>query len=229
MIRDLLGYQFSTDYAALFELAKKQSVVCEVEYLKNWGDICATRYDPIGDITEVSARGISYIWANDIETFRAQCEHVNLRWIPPAQLIPVSERLPEPFELDAEGRCWWFAPGGGEFVPSYRLCENPQQPRFTHWRPHWAISLPQSDRGETEIEIQAIRRHLGIDRYDQTTDEPHLAEPQPAAGSLVDRLRRAMDLIPERDKASAEEEIRECLYAAGWGDAAAVLFTEEDR
>ena len=57
--------------------------------------------------------------------------------------IPVSERLPGAEDCDAKGRCWWGDAGDDEFVPSWRLCEQPDIPCFDHWLPHWAIRLPQ--------------------------------------------------------------------------------------
>jgi hypothetical protein len=63
--------------------------------------------------------------------------------IPPPP-IPVSERLPGPDDMK-DGCCWWGDAGGGEFVPSWRLCEVPTQHRFTHWLPAHALPLPTDD------------------------------------------------------------------------------------
>jgi len=57
--------------------------------------------------------------------------------------IPVSERLPEPKDCDAEGRCWWGDAGDDQFVPSWRLCEQPDDTHFTHWLPAHALPLPE--------------------------------------------------------------------------------------
>lgn len=45
------------------------------------------------------------------------------------QPVPVSERLPEPEDCDAEGRCWWFHDEDGA------LC--------SHWLPAHALPVPQ--------------------------------------------------------------------------------------
>ena len=55
--------------------------------------------------------------------------------------VPVSERLPGPEDCDAEGRCWWGDAGDDEFVPSWRLCEQPDKSCFDHWLPHWALPV----------------------------------------------------------------------------------------
>ena len=57
--------------------------------------------------------------------------------------IPVSERLPRPEDCDAEGRCWWGDAGDDQFVPSWRLCEQPDDTHFTHWLPAHALPLPE--------------------------------------------------------------------------------------
>jgi hypothetical protein len=64
----------------------------------------------------------------------------------PAPAVALCERPPteEAGDLDRAGRCWWGNAGGGEFVPSWRLCEGPHDSRFTHWRPHHSIPLPQA-------------------------------------------------------------------------------------
>jgi hypothetical protein len=65
--------------------------------------------------------------------------------------VAVSERPPteEAGDLDRAGRCWWGNAGGGEFVPSWRLCEDPHDSLFTHWRPHHSIPLPQAGEVKT--------------------------------------------------------------------------------
>lgn len=44
--------------------------------------------------------------------------------------------------LDQEGRCWMGDPGGGEFIPSWRLCRPENALRMIWSLPHWAISVP---------------------------------------------------------------------------------------
>jgi hypothetical protein len=58
--------------------------------------------------------------------------------------VGVADRQPtmEAGDLDNQGRCWWGDAGDEQFVPSWRLCERPDDSHFTHWQPHWAIPLP---------------------------------------------------------------------------------------
>lgn len=83
VIRELLNYRFSKDYEALYELAGNQSVVCVVDYDRDYRDVCSTRRETGRDSISVNARGTGYIWAENLEEFCAQCEHLNLQWIPP--------------------------------------------------------------------------------------------------------------------------------------------------
>ena len=66
---------------------------------------------------------------------------------PPAATEP-ARRIwprPQPIDLDGKNRCWWYSPGGGEYVPSYRLCEDPKDPRFTHWAPYYSFPAPDEE------------------------------------------------------------------------------------
>jgi hypothetical protein len=56
------------------------------------------------------------------------------------QPIPVSERLSEAGDCDAEGRCWWFDPAGdgGWYLDLY-------QGNYTHWLPAPALPLPSGE------------------------------------------------------------------------------------
>jgi hypothetical protein len=58
------------------------------------------------------------------------------------QPIPVSKFWPWELDCDAKGRCWWGDAGDDKFVPSWRLCEQPDKPCFDHWLPHWALPVP---------------------------------------------------------------------------------------
>jgi hypothetical protein len=60
--------------------------------------------------------------------------------------IPVSDRLPEASDCDAEGKCWWrtvAAAGGGSKRSTYfvfwTFTESCQT--ASHWLPHWALPL----------------------------------------------------------------------------------------
>jgi hypothetical protein len=80
--------------------------------------------------------------------------------------IPVSERLPGAEDCDAKERCWWGDAGDDEFVPSWRLCEQPDKSCFDHWLPHWAIRLPQplSSAPKTGSESSLLRAVYNLGR-----------------------------------------------------------------
>lgn len=63
--------------------------------------------------------------------------------------VAVADRQPtmEAGDLDDQGRCWWGDAGDEQFVPSWRLCEQPDDSHFTHWRPYWAIPMPTTTQG----------------------------------------------------------------------------------
>lgn len=52
-------------------------------------------------------------------------------------------------DLDDQGRCWWGDEGSEDFVPSWRLCEPPENPRLKYWRPYWAIPVPAVPKADT--------------------------------------------------------------------------------
>lgn len=89
IIRGIQNYRLSRDYDTLWELAKEQSVVCQVDYYGT-KDIAQTIHQCEPTVwTQVSARGMSYIWAEDKEEFSVICESVNLEWIVPESLMKV--------------------------------------------------------------------------------------------------------------------------------------------
>jgi hypothetical protein len=58
---------------------------------------------------------------------------------PAIEPVPVSERLPEPEDCDAKGRCWWWDADDD----MWRLSEHrPWLLCWTHWLPHWALPVP---------------------------------------------------------------------------------------
>lgn len=67
--------------------------------------------------------------------------------VPVPAPVPVSERLPGPEDCDAEGLCWWGDAGDDQFVPSWRLCEQPDDTHFAHWLPAHALPLPEVNDG----------------------------------------------------------------------------------
>lgn len=64
--------------------------------------------------------------------------------------VPVSERLPEPGDCDAEGRCWAWNPEAiwWELFPVKFLALNAGDP-YSHWLPANALPLPVP-QGEVE-------------------------------------------------------------------------------
>ena len=64
--------------------------------------------------------------------------------------VPVSER---PWEregwCDRRGQCWMGDPGGGGFIPSWRLCRPEDAPRMRVSLPFNALPLP-ADAGEPQ-------------------------------------------------------------------------------
>ncbi|RJP48775.1 MAG: hypothetical protein C4586_08670 [Anaerolineaceae bacterium] len=92
VIRDITDYSMSEDYELLWDLAQKQSVVCEVDYdsrnndpSKPIRDIAATRSHKHRDeiVVEVEVRGYGYIYATDKEDFLMQCRRSRLKFILP--------------------------------------------------------------------------------------------------------------------------------------------------
>ncbi|GAF99920.1 unnamed protein product, partial [marine sediment metagenome] len=77
-ITNITGYKTSKDYERLYELAQLQSVVCITDYSDNLRDICQTLYHD--GITELSARGTSYVYARSLDGFVKQCQKNNVEW-----------------------------------------------------------------------------------------------------------------------------------------------------
>ena len=92
-VREIKNYQTSKDYAALYALAKSQSVVCIIDNASKLmdgtkhvcRDICHTSFHTgnHGDITQLSVRGIGYVWAENEKEFVGQCVSGNVEWIVP--------------------------------------------------------------------------------------------------------------------------------------------------
>jgi hypothetical protein len=63
--------------------------------------------------------------------------------------VPVSERLPQSEDCDAEGVCWFWETGGCWWkayaekitAPAYRDI-------YTHWLPYHALPVPQEEEEE---------------------------------------------------------------------------------
>lgn len=89
-IHQVEGYTTSKDYALLARLARTSSVICIVDYLSGGRDtvlrdVGHTLFQP-GNPTEVfqiSARGISYIYAFNEAEFIASCKTNNVEFLEP--------------------------------------------------------------------------------------------------------------------------------------------------
>lgn len=78
-------YKTSKDYARLYDLAKEHRIICITDYM-NCRDVCKSIYHPAGrfqEVVELSARGISYIYAHTKEEFIQQCTKDNVEFIEP--------------------------------------------------------------------------------------------------------------------------------------------------
>lgn len=68
--------------------------------------------------------------------------------VPASVPVPVSER---PWERDGwcdeQGQCWMGDPGGGGFIPSWRLCRPEDAPRMRVSLPFNALPLPSGEVG----------------------------------------------------------------------------------
>jgi len=79
-------YLLSRDYEKLWEFSRKGSVICYANY--DWGfgqvDRDVARTKVFDSVTQISARGISYVYATSKEDFLAQCETFNIEWVLPS-------------------------------------------------------------------------------------------------------------------------------------------------
>ena len=68
--------------------------------------------------------------------------------VPASVPVPVSER---PWERDGwcdeQGQCWMGDPGGGGFIPSWRLCRPEDAPSMRVSLPFNALPLPSGEVG----------------------------------------------------------------------------------
>jgi len=75
-------YTTSRDYETLWILAQATGVICIVDS-NGCRDIAASIWD--GEAMNIGARGISYIYAWDIDGFMSQCRNLNLEYIVPVE------------------------------------------------------------------------------------------------------------------------------------------------
>ena len=88
VIRDIKGYETSTDYEALWELAQRRGVICTVQAFDDTPDlrdVCQTIYEPKTMAMAVSSRGCGHVYVldGDKAEFVKQCEKAHLEWIQP--------------------------------------------------------------------------------------------------------------------------------------------------
>jgi hypothetical protein len=81
----LAQYRGSRDYLRLVELIEDCGIICTVAY-RNSIDVAVARRQPHHSewMYEVSARGIGYIIAFNVEDFISLCEHGNVEFFEPA-------------------------------------------------------------------------------------------------------------------------------------------------
>ena len=60
----------------------------------------------------------------------------------PLAPIPVTERLPEAEDCDADGRCWLLSSRWATWDLNVPPREGGKS-MFSHWQPYWVISLPE--------------------------------------------------------------------------------------
>lgn len=81
IVRNITGYQTSRDYALLWELGQKQSVVCIVDYYEDCRDVRQTIWN--GRYMQVSSRGNGYVDGDTAEEFAKWCQRSNVEFLIP--------------------------------------------------------------------------------------------------------------------------------------------------
>lgn len=82
------GYETSKDYQLLFELMKRNRIICFIPFDEEFEDgyilkdVCQTKATDEGYF-DVSARGYSYITAFNREDFIKKCESAKLEFVNP--------------------------------------------------------------------------------------------------------------------------------------------------
>lgn len=86
IVRNLTGHRMSRDYAMLWALALKQSVVCVCDYgsqTPKCRDIAQTISQPEKSWVAICARGIEYVSAEDEASFARRCAKENVEFVVP--------------------------------------------------------------------------------------------------------------------------------------------------
>ena len=79
------GYPTSTDYTKLYDLAQEQSIICLAPYRGFEGCIDVARTIVTLPFLSISARGISYVHADNKDDFIEQCVKAKVRFIIPTE------------------------------------------------------------------------------------------------------------------------------------------------
>ena len=84
-IRSITGYRMSRDYAVLWNLAQKQSVVCVCDYGSS--HVCRDDAQTICRDGEVAicARGIEYVSGDSVEVFALRCDMEQVEFVVPEE------------------------------------------------------------------------------------------------------------------------------------------------
>jgi len=125
VIRDVVGYRVSRDYRLVWELARRQGVVCVVDYTdgarlareERLRDVCATLC--IDGTVHLSVRGCCYVSAGDPDVFARFCDELRVEWIVPrgwrVLWLQVGQWFMGQWQHEETGRlCWlpvWRSPG----------------------------------------------------------------------------------------------------------------------
>ena len=90
-VHAIMGYKTSRDYALLWKMAQKQSVVCLVDYPLDTAAVCRDIAHTICHVgvevsyLNISARGIGYVSAETLEEFERNCKAANVEFILPEE------------------------------------------------------------------------------------------------------------------------------------------------
>lgn len=90
IIRNLTGYRMSRDYALLWNLAQKQSVVCVCDYGQGTKcrDVAQTISHEDGNPwVGICARGIEYVSAENLTDFARRCARESVEFIVPETAV----------------------------------------------------------------------------------------------------------------------------------------------
>jgi len=112
------------------------------DYLPDFRALCAELADSLEEwLSSNSIDGISLDDGTDAELiYRARAA------LAKPKPVPVAERLPEPEDCDAKGRCWWWIVDEPGAFPHW-ICAPLEAQRwagYSAWLPHHALPVPQA-------------------------------------------------------------------------------------